>query len=412
MFTYTMIKIAILITISYVFPLFFKVTRNVKTLLLMWGIITVCQIVSLINGYCFRTIGAEVDALMFHNDAVQMLGSGLYDFRYGDDFYKLVLAIFYFFVGSESIVIGQEISICFFVFSLIVFIKINELMELDDYRNSSIIFFGLLPSMFLYCSITLREPYEIFFFIFSLYCFIKYYRIKTINWLLLSVSSLILLGMFHPGLALFSFFLIVFFVFGIVDFSLKQLIKNMLSKNSHIIVLLGIVLSFIFIIYTLQSESKSTNLVCGIINGDMLKYAKKQRHHLISAIDNNKSRATYGIELNTDSIVSTVQSAGNIFFHYFAAPLPWKVDSIKGAYAVFENLLRLILIGFSFKAFFNSDKKMKKLIGFLLLVYFFISFIWAMGTINYGTAIRHHLVGYWILVLLGVPPLIKRLRHE
>lgn len=35
--------------------------------------------------------------------------------------------------------------------------------------------------------------------------------------------------------------------------------------------------------------------------------------------------------------------------------------------------------------------------------------MWALGTKNYGMAIRHHLVPYWIIVLLGTPVLAESL---
>ena len=36
--------------------------------------------------------------------------------------------------------------------------------------------------------------------------------------------------------------------------------------------------------------------------------------------------------------------------------------------------------------------------------------VWAMGTINWGTATRHHVPGYSVIVLLGVPGLILFMR--
>jgi hypothetical protein len=33
--------------------------------------------------------------------------------------------------------------------------------------------------------------------------------------------------------------------------------------------------------------------------------------------------------------------------------------------------------------------------------------LWAAGTVNYGTATRHHMVHQWIVLLLGVPALVQ-----
>ncbi len=36
--------------------------------------------------------------------------------------------------------------------------------------------------------------------------------------------------------------------------------------------------------------------------------------------------------------------------------------------------------------------------------------VWALGTANWGTAVRHHVPGYSIVALLGAPGLIQFIR--
>ncbi|MCG8344626.1 MAG: hypothetical protein MI685_05625, partial [Chlorobiales bacterium] len=49
----------------------------------------------------------------------------------------------------------------------------------------------------------------------------------------------------------------------------------------------------------------------------------------------------------------------------------------------------------------RSKGNYRRIYAMLLILYFINSVMWALGTKNYGTAIRHHLVPYWIIVLLG-----------
>jgi len=51
-------------------------------------------------------------------------------------------------------------------------------------------------------------------------------------------------------------------------------------------------------------------------------------------------------------------------------------------------------------AWYKTKGREQKQVAFLLLIYLMMSALWSLGTINYGTSIRHHLVSYWILVLL------------
>lgn len=40
--------------------------------------------------------------------------------------------------------------------------------------------------------------------------------------------------------------------------------------------------------------------------------------------------------------------------------------------------------------------------GFLLLLIFLVtSFMWSSGTFNFGTAVRHHILTNWILLILA-----------
>jgi hypothetical protein len=45
----------------------------------------------------------------------------------------------------------------------------------------------------------------------------------------------------------------------------------------------------------------------------------------------------------------------------------------------------------------------------MLVLYFSMTLMWAVGTTNYGTAIRHHMLSWWIIVIVGIPPLIGKL---
>ena len=65
-----------------------------------------------------------------------------------------------------------------------------------------------------------------------------------------------------------------------------------------------------------------------------------------------------------------------------------------------------ILICFSVKHWHAAIGTQQRLQGLMLILYFSMTFMWAMGTTNYGTALRHHTVSWWILVISGMPPLI------
>ena len=71
--------------------------------------------------------------------------------------------------------------------------------------------------------------------------------------------------------------------------------------------------------------------------------------------------------------------------------------------------MRMILIYFSVKQWCNACGTQRQLLGLMLILYFSMTFMWALGTTNYGTAMRHHMLSWWIIVIVGLPPLMARL---
>ncbi len=143
-----------------------------------------------------------------------------------------------------------------------------------------------------------------------------------------------------------------------------------------------------------------------VAQGEGLDYVER---YLDSSV---RARATYGVLLDTSSWVSLALTSIPTIVYYLFAPFPWQVHNVVDLYAAFESVLRLVLIVFSVKAWRDAKGPARRICGFLLLLYFSMAFLWALGTINYGTSIRHHMVHFWIIVVLGVPPLmvfIKRM---
>ena len=78
-------------------------------------------------------------------------------------------------------------------------------------------------------------------------------------------------------------------------------------------------------------------------------------------------------------------------------------------YAVMESVFRMILICFSVSHWRKASGSQKRLLGLMLFLFLSITFLFALGTSNYGTAMRHHMLDWWIIIIVGVPPLITKL---
>jgi hypothetical protein len=122
--------------------------------------------------------------------------------------------------------------------------------------------------------------------------------------------------------------------------------------------------------------------------------------------DASNARANYGIMLDTSSVITLIRSTLLMFVCYLFAPFPWQVTNWLDVYGVAESLLRLLLITFSIISWYRTDGVQHRIWGLLLVIYFSMTFLWALGTVNYGTSIRHHILTNWIIIILGGPVLI------
>ena len=158
------------------------------------------------------------------------------------------------------------------------------------------------------------------------------------------------------------------------------------------------VLALPFLLPRLASVAEDDSYVVQAFNeGKLLQYAGNYRNYV------NAARSDYGAKLDTSGLVEFATSAAVVVALYFIAPLPWQVIGIQDYYAFFEVILRLAL----FYGFYRQYLKAAPPTRSNMLMIFWASIVlegmWAIGTTNWGTATRHHVVAFGSMVLLGGP---------
>jgi hypothetical protein len=117
------------------------------------------------------------------------------------------------------------------------------------------------------------------------------------------------------------------------------------------------------------------------------------------------ARAEYGKQFYSErpwTVLST-------FMVYQIMPLPWQFGSIADVVLFAENMFRVLLL----LSYLLYRKKLTQLqkdnMDALVLMWFLIELIWSFGTVNWGTAARHHVpaVGLLLIVGLGSRYLVK-----
>jgi hypothetical protein len=379
----------ILSLVPYLLIAYSKTLRKNKNMIIVTFIgLTIHQIIAFTNAFIKTTLGADGDAQMFHNSAVMLITMQIpLNFVQGSDFYTNFLAFFYKIFG-ESLFLGEQLSMIAVTISVIYLIKIYDEFIHQRFIPGIVILYLLLPTCFLYTSITLREAWEMLFLSTSIFYGLKLKGSYNFGNILKILISSFLLSLWHNGLLVFN----VIFLF-ITFYSIS---KRLSYKILFIMFIPFMVIGFLY----LQKMGFTSQATDAFTSGNGLTYTQQYRSN------NLDSRASYGLSLDSTTNIGLSKSLPLIFLSYMFAPFPWQIGNKMDIYACFESFLRFLLVYNAIKTWCVSKRdKTKKderaYYSYLLTVYFCLEILWALGTSNWGTAMRHHLIGYSLLLAVG-----------
>ena len=342
------------------------------------------------------------DASGFHGDAVQFAGLPEPEWVFrsedlisGSTIYIQFLGFFYSHVGPSHL-FGKELSVLAFVLSCVVLVKLVDLLALRRFRVGIVLLFGLLPSSMIFMSVTLRESWQALFFLLSVYLAIRLWKqpsIINVSFLLISASCMALT---HHGLARFAIYLIAISVFWGIFYCKKKV-----RWARH----LRFLFAGLLVVCVIISSQK---MGLFMTPGEALEGGAGMRQTLLSYTD---TRTNFSSILDTSSVIGIVTTVPMVFVEYMFAPFPWQVENAKDLWALLESMFRFVLLFFAVSSWRRSSGEVRSFYGFLLMVVLGIELVWALGTANWGTAIRHHVPGYGVIVLLGAPRLILFMRE-
>jgi hypothetical protein len=368
-----------------------RVRSDTKLVHAIWFCIFLHHVVVLLNVYVCTIIGAEGDARSFHFFGAETAVSSepLRVFLANPSVaYSNFLAFFYRTFGT-SFFFGGELSVLAFTLSCVVLVKLVDLLDLRNFSVGIILLFGLLPSAMIFRSVTLRESWQALFFLLSVYFAIRLRKRASILIFSFMLMSAFCMALLHNGLKVYGMYLVLISIYwGILC-----------SKKGVYLVrpIRFLVAGLLIICVIMLTQNMGWHVPMTV--GDILESTESQRQSAATII----GRTTYGSDLNTSSVLGFVKTTPKTFIQYMFNPFPWKVRNILDVYALLESMLRFVLLFFAVYSWRRFSGEVRSCYGFLLIVVLCMEFMWALGTVNWGTAIRHHVPGYSVIVLLGVP---------
>jgi len=377
----------LLLLFSFSIVLMWKHVRSdTKVVYAIWFCLVVHHVVVFLNVDIY-------DAGTFHDHGVNLTSLSEpewpSDFSNCADNYKHFLGFMYSF--SVSLFYGKELSVLAFALSCVVLVKLLNLLDLRRFRVRIILLFGLLPSAVIFRSVTLREPWQALFFLLFVYWTIRLWERPSILILLFMLMSASCMALLHQGLARYAIYLVVFSLYWSI-FSCKISVRWARSVK---LLFAGLLIACVIIL------SQKTGLFMSL--GEAVKEGASLRQTLLTYAD---VRTNFSFILDTSSVLGIVTTVPMVFVEYMFAPFPWQVENAKDVWALLESMLRFVLLFFAVSSWRRSSGKVRSCYGFLLIAVLGMELVWALGTANWGTAVRHHIPGYGIIVLLGTPRLV------
>lgn len=375
-------------------------------LAVVWGIIFTRFCVGLYNVYVGTTFGADFDAIRLQGMAVNHAENGttpdLMEFGLGGQL--LVISSAYKMFGI-SLLLGQTLSTLAFTISLVALNAMIDLLARQDYRRLILILYGLLPTGIMFGAVIMRESYQQMIFLSAVLFGLRYHLKGQWMDLGLLILSSFLLCYLHVGFTTYFPFLILLFVFwrpkwvafsGWRFISIKRLLTACLVLGPGVFMIGRFAGS--------EDNLKKVAVLRRVVQGDGLEYVSEYRNLLAH---DTTIRTNYGVNFHPSNPVAAASLLPVMFSLYMFSPMPWQVRGLLEVYAFFESLIRFLLFVGAVVLIWKAPSAKRGTLILVFLAYLSLSALWSLGTTNYGTGMRHHLVGFGLLLILGAPFLSK-----
>lgn len=359
-----------------------------KRLIIYVACILLLEWFCLINAYVVDLKGASIDATKFQDAAVSWTHFGSFEFVIDAAFYSQLLGLIYLLAGKSEF-IGAQLSVLALAIGAIYFERILKFFRVTR-THYWVIPFLLWPSLVTRATTTMREPLLICFTVLIVYNLLRFRQDKRILNAVYAIGSCLCAALFHKAYAVVALALIPYVLF----FVMKQRGRFYRSGLFYLRVGLGVMfLSLLFIAYRDFGNVRGLEPALALMSGDV-----DYMQEVVESKTEKASRATYAVGLDFSSAGSIVTSYPLVFVYYLFSPFPWMIGSAYDAYAALEGVFRLVGFLCLFVAYRNPAIDRKNL-GVVFVVLMALLMVWAAGTVNYGTASRHHTTTIWCFLL-------------
>ena len=342
-------------------------------LLFMIGYFLRIALLAIDYGTAFPVLHSGADTEMFHRIASENALKGNYDRQLTN--YTIILTWLYILLG-ECRLIAQYINVLFGMGVLVYLAKTFETLDLNEkLKKKALLIAVLFPHLIIFSGILLREVWVQFFVVISLFYFVRWLKHNRIGLLLLTVISVLAASWMHAGTLLVTVGYLIAFAFYY-----PKLEKSKVSFGAVITLCFLILGSIVFLTFTDVFTDKFNSFELGTL----------QEYGLHNVVVHGGESA-YLTWINPNSPFQLLLFSPLKMFYFLFSPIPLDWRGLQDVIAFFlDAVIYLFLIYTTLKYYGKLENGMKKnILKYLLIAVFFSVFVFAYGTTNAGTAIRH-----------------------
>lgn len=381
---------------ALVFLIARRTTNPAVTAIIISGM-TLRHIAALINTYWKALPGAGEDAVTMHARAVEIAaGTSQASFEAGSKFFVAVMATFYRAFGA-SYLLSAELVVLGFGLSCIVLHRLYR--AAGGSGNAELLLlaaYALLPSSIFFTSAAMREAYQMLFLVGACLAGIRFRQQPGFRSMGVLLLWLVALASLHQGLVAFSLALLVW--------TCTWALWLYAGGRKTLRRVIGAVVVFGVIAGSMTAMSGLGLIGQRLSDDQALEFVGQRRGF------SETSRAYYGGALDASSPIALARSVTLMVFLYLFAPLPWQVGSVADVYALVESVLRMVLLWLAIRNTRRASGDQRAILLYLVCTWLGLETLWALGTNNWGTAIRHHIVAYGLLLVAALVNVPRPLR--
>ncbi|OSO97089.1 hypothetical protein B7O87_01010 [Cylindrospermopsis raciborskii CENA303] len=345
-------------------------------------------------------IGADADAVKFFSESVyfsaniESLDWNLLSLVNGTTLFINVHALVQFLLGGPDFLLAHAFSLLGAAIGLWLLNQIWLLIFPQDkkYLKWLILLYTFYPSVLMNQSYILREVWQNICILGLGWLALK---IKAEGWSLmrsLALAIFLLFGsLLHTAMPLVMVILCIIFLTSSIG------LNKLLSSPSRL--LQGIVLfsGLIVILYNLFLPLVTQSAFFDSLSeGRLLE--RTEQYGKSGLLDPQDARAQYGNLFFANQPLTIVPT----FLAYQLMPLPPQITTPADVIAFIQNLFRVWLIWVYWRYRNHVDRNTRNSLSILFLMWLVVDIIYATGTINWGTASRHHIKSFALLLVSGL----------